>query len=386
MTDTKLKVAFIGTPYVGGNYTHFKYLSDGLPEYSWTLLQMGKSEAKFLEDEKFILIGDHLDRKKDSKKLAKELLSFLSDNQYDILIPMNSGIAISVIPFLPQSIKIVNIVNSDTPRVYKAVSEHFNYISKIICISPKQVSVLKAKNNIKKKLQLIPHAVKIQNESIAKKSNLIKIGFLGRIHNEHKGVLLIPKILHSISEPFVLEVVGDGADKDTLISELEKFNVNYFFYGTKNGTEKENIIAQWDLMLFPSYIEGFGLTLIEVMQYGVIPIANEIKGITDYIIKDSVNGFIIPQNDTEKFSQIIQYLFNNPNEKLKIAEAAKKTIVENFNMDIILQDYKRAFKDARDYEKPNTLDFSNWVMYKEYCPSLLSRIISKIKILLKKRF
>ena len=382
MMKKKLKIAFVGIPTVTGNYAHFKYLSEGLSEYEWTLLQVGKVNVHLLPDKHFFNIAPDLDRSKYSKELATELLSFLSGNNYDILIPMNSAIAISIIPFLPESIKVVNIVNSDTQRVYKAVSEYYDFVSKIICISPKQINVLEVKENVRKKLKLIPHGVRIQSGFVRPQNDLIRIGFLGRIHHEHKGVLLIPEILQGITDSFIFEIIGDGPDKQTLLNELERYNINYNFWGFKKGLEKEKIISQWDIMLFPSYIEGFGLTLIEVMKYGVIPIANEIKGITDYIITDKIDGFIVPANNIDVFKSNIKILLTNPVQRSKMSVSATKTIEEKYNLDVILDEYRTVFAESLNYKKPETLDFTNWTMYQEYCPSLIVRIQLKLKYIL----
>lgn len=379
---SRLKIAFMGIPYLGGNYTHFRYLADGLPNYDWTLLQVGKIEHSLLEDNLFVHIGAELDRVIHARELAFKLIAFLKENAYDILIPMNSAIAISVIPYLSQSLQIVNIVNSDTQRVYKAVSEYYDFVSKIICISPKQINVLEVKENVRKKLKLIPHGVRIQSGFVRPQNDLIRIGFLGRIHHEHKGVLLIPEILQDITDSFIFEIIGDGPDKQTLLNELEGYNINYNFWGFKKGLEKEKIISQWDIMLFPSYIEGFGLTLIEVMKYGVIPIANEIKGITDYIITDKIDGFIVPANNIDVFKSNIKILLTNPVQRSKMSVSATKTIEEKYNLDVILDEYRTVFAESLNYKKPETLDFTNWTMYQEYCPSLIVRIQLKLKYIL----
>ncbi|WP_312751055.1 glycosyltransferase family 4 protein [Epilithonimonas hominis] len=379
---SRLKIAFMGIPCLGGNYTHFKYLADGLPNYDWTLLQVGKIEHSLLDDNLFVHIGAELDRVLHARELAFKLIAFLKENAYDILIPMNSAIAISVIPYLSQSLQIVNIVNSDTQRVYKAVSEYYDFVSKIICISPKQINVLEVKENVRKKLKLIPHGVRIQSGFVRPQNDLIRIGFLGRIHHEHKGVLLIPEILQGITDSFIFEIIGDGPDKQTLLNELERYNINYNFWGFKKGLEKEKIISQWDIMLFPSYIEGFGLTLIEVMKYGVIPIANEIKGITDYIITDKIDGFIVPANNIDVFKSNIKILLTNPVQRSKMSVSATKTIEEKYNLDVILDEYRTVFAESLNYKKPETLDFTNWTMYQEYCPSLIVRIQLKLKYIL----
>lgn len=378
--NRRLKIAFMGVPTVGGNYTHFQYLSKGMMEYDWTLIQVGKVNVSLLEEVAFINVGSHLDRAKNQIELAQLLFDFLINNRYDILIPMNSGTAISIILHLPQSIKIINIVNSDTPRVYKAVTEYDKYISKIICISSKQYNILQKKSTIKNKLELIPHGVSIDSKLEKGKNDVFKIGFLGRIHHRHKGALLIPKILKDIKEPYLLEIVGDGEDRDRLLNELGNNKINYHFFGFKTGKEKEEIISQWDVMLFPSYVEGFGLTLLEVMKYGVVPIANELKGITDYVLTDGEDGFIIKNNNVRSFQKKIEQLISDPVLKTEMTSKAVQKVKEKYSLPVILDQYRAVFAQAMEYKKPNTTEIANWRAYKEYKPNYLKRVINKLLI------
>ena len=366
----------MGVPKPGGNYTHFKYLAEELRDFEWTLLQIGNSNLEGFQDERFVNIGKDLDRKKDARKLAEMLIKYLVQNEFDILIPMNSPIAVSIIPFLPQDIKVVNIVNSNTPRVYKYVTEHIDFISSIIAISPQQKKELE-RRSVKKEVHLIPHGQTIPSKK-SKKEDVFSIGYIGRIHDAHKGVLRIPEILKELSFKFKFDIVGDGVDSELLLSKLDEAEIPYNFHGFKDGEEKEEIISQWDIFLFPSIVEGFGLTLIECMKYGVIPLANKIEDITDYIIDEEVNGYIITNNHVETYRERLQYLFDNKEEREQMSRNAIKKVSEKFNLMYTIPLYKNVFLEAMEYSKPTRFEMKKWKPYQEYRPSIMNKILRRL--------
>ncbi len=382
MYNKKIKIAFLGSPIVGGNYTHYQYLKEGLPDFDWTLLNAGKINASTLQDDSFVHIASDLDRKKDLPLIAKMLLEYIEKEPFDVIIPMNSGIIISLIPFLNSKIKIVQIVNSDTPRVYKSVITHIVYLDKIICISSKQIQEIKKRVDsefFNQKTLLIPHGVKIQNTEI--RQNLtepLRIGFLGRMHQGHKNILLIPEILKKLKIEFHFELVGDGEDKAEFITALQKYKITYKDYGIIERQDIDQIISLWDIQLFPSTTEGFGLTLIECMQHGVVPIANHLKGITDFIISHEKDGFIVPKNKVETYVEIINNMNNNRLLLNQIKNEACTTVQNRFNLDEILVQYSTVFNQLKDSKKnTKTLDFITWKPYIEYKPNVLQRILSR---------
>ena len=382
MDQFRKKIAFIGAPISGGNYTHFKYLSKGLKDYHIDLLTVGKLEYNFLKEPNFIHLGKDINRK-NHQQLALLLYEFLEKGDYSILIPMNSPIAVSLIPFIKPSIKIVNIVNGDTPRVYKYVTSHINHVSKIICVSKRQYEQLKKKlsyNNFNKKVLLIPHG--IETSEIEEKSNLkekLHIGYLGRMHQKQKNILLIPKILKKLQFDYHFFLIGEGNDKQSLIRELDEHMIPYTDYGQVANTHINHYLKEWDIFLFPSTNEGFGLTLIEAMSTGTVPIANKIEGITDYIIKDGKDGFIIDKNNIGLFVKRIEQLNKNRPLLEKMKVEAKTTIKNRFNLESVLEDYENIFNSVSNETNDKSLDIINWKPYKEYKPPFFERVINFFK-------
>jgi glycosyltransferase involved in cell wall biosynthesis len=382
-----VKIAFMGIPSLSGNYTHFKYLRDNLPDYRFYLVALGRfTDNNSIQDNDFINLGRHLDRKMHQKELARLFLDFCEEQQIDIIIPMNSGIVASCIPFLKRE-KVIHIVNTDTQRVYHYITSSLEYSSKIVCISQRQRDVLSkrmAPQVFESKTVLIPHGVHHQTllEVQAHQAPLI-IGFLGRIHHGHKGVLKIPDILKQLRISYRFELVGDGQDKLKLAKGLEGGKIPFTLHGYVSQDKIPEFISRWDLLLFPSQVEGFPLTLIEAMNNGVVPIANELPGITDFIITSGKDGFIVKENNIKDFVSRIEQLNGDRDLLCRMKHAARETVRDRFELSVIIQQYTKMFDEALETEKPGgTKNFSEWKAYVEYQPRLTSRLINRAKKLL----
>lgn len=76
-------------------------------------------------------------------------------------------------------------------------------------------------------------------------------------------------------------------------------------------------------LLMTSNFEGFGMVLVEAMQYGCVPFAyNSFESLTD-IIDNGYNGFIIPPFNTDKYVEYLyQYAISSEDYKKKFEESA----------------------------------------------------------------
>jgi glycosyltransferase involved in cell wall biosynthesis len=379
-----MRIAYIGSPGIGGGYTQYCLLKKKLVQYDFILVQLGKhSQSEHFQSHTFVSLGVGLDPSIDAKKLAKLFIEYIIENNIDIVVPNNSPMVISCLPYLPENVQIVYRVNSDTPRVYQYVATHSDYISRIVCISPIQLKKLGNRYpELRDKLVLIPHGLDVQEiDSVSiNEKKAIQIGFLGRLQDGHKKVLIIPEILRRFNGNYNLHIIGDGPDRIELLNLLDKHNISYTYHGFVKNEDLEPIISLWDIMLFPSIVEGFGLTLIETMQYGVVPIANRLEGITDYIIENGESGYLISKNDISSYLNKLNKLNNDSDLLLKMKKKAKSRVIDKFNLSKVCNDYDMVFRDAMLYHKPPTNKIADWKPYKEYKPSILQRAINRMKL------
>lgn len=129
--------------------------------------------------------------------------------------------------------------------------------------------------------------------------------FVGRI-NKEKGIKTLIEIFrnHLISFPNdILICVGPSEDQDLKRLLIKEKNIIYKGFVFK--IEQYFRIA--DLLIFPSFREGFGSTAIEAAACGLPVIGSDIPGLRDSII-DKFNGFLINPYDVKEFNNSIRKL------------------------------------------------------------------------------
>jgi len=90
-----------------------------------------------------------------------------------------------------------------------------------------------------------------------------------------------------------------------------------------------------DVFLFPSYSEGLGTPILESIACGVPVVANKIKGITDWIIREGESGYL-SELVPEEFALKIKKAINISEENLKLES---QRILENFSTENIDRKY-----------------------------------------------
>jgi glycosyltransferase involved in cell wall biosynthesis len=111
-------------------------------------------------------------------------------------------------------------------------------------------------------------------------------GFVGRITKD-KGINEILQAFLILDDNSKLFITGDMEGEDTLNVELlrkARENPNIQFH--ESVIDIERYYAAIDVLLLPSYREGFGNVIIEAGAVGTPAIVSDIPGPTDAIIKD----------------------------------------------------------------------------------------------------
>jgi glycosyltransferase involved in cell wall biosynthesis len=94
-----------------------------------------------------------------------------------------------------------------------------------------------------------------------------------------------------------------------------------------------------DLFILPSPAEGFPNVVIEAMACGLPVIMNRIEGITDFIIDDSIDGFIVDENNIYDYVKIIDTLIRNVDKRQEVSIAARMKVELQYSSEIIQNKY-----------------------------------------------
>ena len=159
--------------------------------------------------------------------------------------------------------------------------------------------------------------------------------FVGRVVRD-KGInemaYAFNKSSHQHPNNIHLIVVGPEENSLNPISnETRKIlseNRCIHIYGRQNDVRPYMMIS--NVFILPSYREGFGLVLMEAGALGVPCITTNIIGCAE-IIKDGLNGKIVPPRDREALYETMKWFYEHrDNEVKEMAAKARPMIIERY--------------------------------------------------------
>lgn len=125
------------------------------------------------------------------------------------------------------------------------------------------------------------------------------------------------------------------------------------FHGHVKQDQLKNFYSQADVFCLPSIEEGFAMVIFQAMACGLPAICSTNTGGED-IIKDGVNGFIIPIRDVAAIKDKIRWCYEHRDQCRSMGQAAKQCITSNFSWDgyghrivTAYQDCLNRFQQAR---------------------------------------
>lgn len=189
------------------------------------------------------------------------------------------------------------------------------------------------------------------------------IGMVGRL-DEQKGLdILMPIIEVLLREHKVQFVVVGGGDSKyrTLLTDLQKKYPNQVgTHLTPNFTLPRHVFAGSDLFLIPSKYEPFGITAVEAMRYGAVPIVRKTGGLADtvqdYDPKEKTGtGFVFKAYDSlALYGSIVRALeiFKDP---VAWSVLSKRAMSADFSWDASARKYVELYEKAIDFTKKRAL-------------------------------
>ena len=104
-----------------------------------------------------------------------------------------------------------------------------------------------------------------------------------------------------------------------------------YFHGKKYNEEKEAFFENADIFIFPTLNEAFGLVLLEAMEHALPCIATDEGGISD-IVDDGETGFIVSKRNSEALADKIEYLLNQPEERMRMGKNGYRKFNDKFTL------------------------------------------------------
>lgn len=163
-------------------------------------------------------------------------------------------------------------------------------------------------------------------------NNKFSVLFVGRLQGENGCDILIKAFykFHQFYPESILDIVGDGTDKQKLIDLAFKLEIGNAirWHGIVPFERLPLFYSACDVFVLPRFSKVTPRVLFEAMACQKIVISSNIGGIDDFITNGQ-NGFLINPENLEEISEKLSWIVNNQNESSEIAEKAREFVLEN---------------------------------------------------------
>ena len=230
------------------------------------------------------------------------------------------------------------------------------FCSKIICISDaERRSALREKICGAPKLQVIYNGVDVDEYDKRPKGavgradlnipeDAVVIGMVGRVSQQKAPDIFIraAKLIKEKEPKAYFVIVGNG--------DME---IDIHRYAKDNGLDDSLLITGWvdspldyvelfDVALLLSRWEGFGLALPEYMMAGKPIVASNVDAIPD-IIKEHVNGLLVPPEDEDAAYHAVMEILSDNNLRDKLIQNGLKDVHTRFNVKRVAREHEELF-------------------------------------------
>jgi glycosyltransferase involved in cell wall biosynthesis len=370
------KILFIGPypPPFGGIANQMKLLLESKLQYEFDILKLNIN----LPSEKTEIVSEkkRINWKKIYVGLYKLILLLYTEKPRVIYIQMNASkscfremlyMAITrlfsktriVLHFhgaLKQQKKNFPFIIQQKNNIFNklVINTCFNLAHRIIFLSKMILDEFKpilSKRNLKRSLAIENFTAIELFVPFEKEKNTINILFVGRL-SKAKGFFDIISIVQDIISQVnnvVFHFCGAPENERSLLkikSVLQKLQrIGHIkLHGLVYGGEKKRIFSESDIMLLPTHVEVFPITILEGLAQG-LPIITTNVSVIPTIIEEGKNGFLIEPGDIEALKDKLMYLLKNHDLRKTISNNNRKKAAERFDIAIAVQKLRQIFNE-----------------------------------------
>lgn len=351
--DSILNVAYICEPHVGGTFHFFRRFRPALAPLGINLVCVPP-----LADED-LAHNQHAGMDgvqpgglpKDSiPSMGEALCAHLMREQYAaIMILPGCDPLGSVLPrHLDRAIRCVARVPLMTRGAYAPLRAVRAYVNQVIAVSPRIARDLTGLTGFKaRQVTTISNGVesaRLQQKRQPRGDGPLRLLYAGRLEDMQKNVfLLVPIMCMLLMEGarVHLQIAGDGPDCEALqrMIAAKQLGEHITLLGAVPLEELAQLYLASDILVLPTRYEGSPNVLLDAMAAGCVPVASRLKGVTDTIVNDGVNGCLASVGEADQFAFEIARLLDDPARLGRMSVAARATVAESYLLSDCAQKY-----------------------------------------------
>ncbi len=205
-------------------------------------------------------------------------------------------------------------------------------------IRKEYIDYLKADSN---KILIIPNWIDNISTDVSYCSESRKIVTIGRL-SEEKGYDLLVQVASIIYEKhpdWRWDVYGDGPYRLTMEKLIKEKHLEQFVIlkgAVKNAADK---LPGYAMFVLTSYRESFSMALLEAKARKLPTISFDINSGPGFLIRNGIDGYLIPPYEVDEMAQKIENLINNVELRISMSRNATGNL-EKYRKDTVLSQWQ----------------------------------------------
>jgi glycosyltransferase involved in cell wall biosynthesis len=229
---------------------------------------------------------------------------------------------------------VIQVVHGDYEYYYDLAAAHESVIDVFVALTQTSYEHLRGRMPHRRDaIFLLPFGVTVVSQTRGPSRGALRLLFVGRL-DRGKGIQDLPLIDECLQEQGLARtwtLVGDGPGAVGLDSWW-RGQPHVRLLGRQPHREVLKLYAEHDVLVLPSRAEGLPRAVLEAMSAGVVPIVSDLAcGVRD-IVEPGVSGYLPRPGDVAGFAAAIEELDRNRARLETIGLAARRTIVERFDV------------------------------------------------------
>jgi glycosyltransferase involved in cell wall biosynthesis len=230
----------------------------------------------------------------------------------------------------------------------------YSNVDRITAISERVKRVLVADGLSEEKIDVVYSGVDIdrfQNveanyliSELALNKHKLRIGNIAALawHKDHKTLIKAARIVVDEFPQLIFLIAGEGPLRREIEISIKKFNLEekVKLFGFRQDIPE--ILSILHLFVLSSSWEGLGTSLLDAFASRVPVVATNVGGIPE-IVKDGVNGVLVPPGNPEALAGAISSLLKNRDLARRMAEEGFRLVKEKFSIGKMVEETKKIY-------------------------------------------
>ncbi|WP_035288374.1 glycosyltransferase family 4 protein [Clostridium sp. KNHs214] len=274
------------------------------------------------------------------KKLIKEIKPDIVHAHY----ASSYGLIGSIVNFHPY---ILSVWGSDVyefpkkGRIFERIIK-YNLSKADLLLSTSKAMAEETKKYTNKSIEITPFGVDTNffkpKENRYREKKYLTIGIVKTLEKNYGIEYLIKAFAEIISkypnEKLVLEIGGPGSQ----LNYLKQLTINLGidesvkFLGLLNKEEVVNAFNRFDIAVFPSLSESFGVAAVEAQACGTPVIVSDVGGLPE-ATKPNYSSIVVPKEEHKRLVEAIEELLFNMEIRIQMGKNGRKFIEDNYRIE-----------------------------------------------------